>query len=172
MLVGDAIESLAADVAQSLLPELNASSRGRFAEALSKLPTRPTFARAMSYERDVFARGAGRMMSDALKHLGTGEDSLAVRAILAATERKRAMWYEELLAEYGKVIEASKLPLPEANKELQRLEAEVQDSPNPLIRLLMPSIVGTNQKHARIDARIAKLETTLLDTDISAGTTN
>ena len=73
------------------------------------------------------------------------------------------MWLEELLAEYDKVIEASKLPHAEANKELERLEAEVQDSSNPLIQLMMPSLVGTNQRHAKVDALIAELETRLGD---------
>jgi len=175
MLVGDSIESLAADAAQSLLPRLGASSRGRFAEALSKLPTRTTFARAMSYERDVFARGVGPIMTvdrAALRQLGSDEDSPDVRAILAGTKRERTKWFEELLAEYSKLIEASKLPLPEANKEFERLESEVQDSPNPLIRLLMPSVGRANQKHAEVDARIAKLETTLRDANTSAGTSN
>jgi hypothetical protein len=170
MLVGDAIESLAADVAQSLLPKLGASSRGRFAEALSKLPIRTTFARAMIYERELFGRGAGRMLSDALEQLGKGEDSPTVQAILTATKRKQERWLEELLAEYDKITEASKLPLTKANKELARLEAEVQDSPNPLIQLLIPSLVGTNQKHAKVDARIAELETRLRDAETSAGT--
>ena len=71
------------------------------------------------------------------------------------------MWLEELLAEYNKVIEALELPLPEANKELERIEAEVQESSNPLIQLMMPSLVGTNQRHANVDARIAELETRL-----------
>ena len=169
MVVGDAIESLAADVALSLLPKLDASSRDRFAEALSKLPKRTTFTQAMRHERDVFGRGAGKMMSDALEQLGKGEDSPAVRAILAGTEKRQAMWLEELLAEYDKVIEASELPLAEANKNFERIEEEVQDSSNPLIQLMMPSLVGTNQKHARVDARIAKLETRLRDAETSAG---
>jgi hypothetical protein len=161
MLVGDAIESLAANVALSLQPKLDASSRDRFAESLSKLPKRTTFTQAMRYERDVLGRGAGGMMSDVLEQLGKGEDSPAVLAILAETKKQQAMWLEELLAEYDQVIEASELPLPEANKELERLEAEVQESPNPLIRLLMPSLVGTNQRHAIVDALIAELETRL-----------
>jgi len=36
--------------------------------------------------------------------LRKGEDSPAVRAILAGTEKRQAMWLEELLAEYDKVI--------------------------------------------------------------------
>ena len=157
MLVGDTIELLAADVAFSLLPRLNASSCGRFAEAFSTLPPRTTFARAMSYERDLFGRGAGRILSDALEQLGQAEDSPAVQAILTATKSKQEQWLEELLTEYDKVIEASKLPFAEANKELARLEAGVQGSPNPLIQLLMPSFVATNRRHAKVDARTREL---------------
>jgi hypothetical protein len=129
----------------------------------------------MSYERDVFARGVGPILTvdrAALKQLVEDEDSPAVWAILAGTKTEQTMWFEEFLAEYGKLIEASKLPLPEANKEFERLEAEVQDSPNPLIRLLMPAVGGTNQKHARVDTRIEKLETTLRDAETSAGKSN
>lgn len=163
MLVGDQIETLAADVALSLLPKLDAASRGRFAEALSKLPRRVTFARAMRYERDVFGQGAGRMINDSLAQLGKREDSPVVRAILAATKKKQTMWLEALLATYDRVIEASKLPLGEANQKFGRIEQEVQDSSNPLIQLMMPSLVGTNQRHVAVDARVAELEMRLRD---------
>ena len=177
MLRGDSIESLVADTAQSLLPKLGASSRARFAEALSKLPTRTTFARAMSYERDVFAEWMRPIMTveiekarTALKRLGNGDDSPELRAILAGTKKERTQRFEEFLAEYGKTIEASKLPLPEASKEFERLEAAMQDSPNPLIRLLMPGVGGAYQKHAEVEARIVKLESAMRDADTSAGT--
>jgi tRNA A-37 threonylcarbamoyl transferase component Bud32 len=161
MIVGDSIESRAADAALALLPKLDSSSRERFAAALAKLPPRTTFTQAVRNERDIFGRGAGKLMSDALEQLGTEKDSPAVRAVLAGTEEKQAILVEELLAEYDKVIEASTLPLPEADKELARLEEEVQDSSNPLIQLMMPALVGTNQKHAIVDARIAELKTKL-----------
>ncbi len=179
MLVGDSIESLVVDAARSLQPKLGAPSRARFVVALSELPARTTFARAMSYERNVFAEWMRPIMTvetekarTVLKSLGVEDDSPELEAILAGTKKERMQRFEEFHAGYGKMIEASKLPLPEASKEFDRLEKAMQRSSNPLIRLMTPSVGRANEKHAEVDARIEKLEAELRDADTSAGTRN
>lgn len=170
MLVGDSIESLAVDAAQELLPTLDRRSRDRLSEAIVNLPPRATFGKAIMYERDVFAEWLRPIVSDdneeareKLKPMGAINDSADMAAILAETREQRTQWFNELLAAYGDIVKASRLPLPNANQEFIRLEQSFSESPNPLIRLFMPASSRARERHMQIDARLAELQTALQD---------
>jgi len=179
MLVGDAIESLVMDAAEMRLATLDGLSLEQFADALSNLPPRTKFSQAMRYERDVFAEWMRPIMTGdieearkKLKQLGVGSNSGDLVTILSGTKKNRMHRFEEFLAAYGKIIDASKLPLAKAEQEFKRLEASFEESANPLVRLLMPAVGRANERHLEIDSRFAKFEIAVRKAAKSAGKGN
>ena len=169
MLVGDAIESKVIEATEDVMPELDEASLQRLSRSLAKLPARPSLGDAIRYERDIFAEWMRPVMTadadqarEKLKQLGMSE-SAEMDAILAGSKKERSERFDEFVVEYGKLIEAGELPLPAAKKEFQRLEAALEKSSNPLVRMLMPAAGRAFERHTEVDRQFAMLQDALRD---------
>ncbi|QDU96116.1 hypothetical protein [Lignipirellula cremea] len=170
LLVGHALEAQVLNIAEPLLPTLNAQERAQFKAAFEALPAPVEYATAIGYEQ--------RMFGEWLRPLLTGEpqeavarfkeisgqvDPLMLLGIFAGSKEVRLQRFNDFIGEYDKVAKASQLPPEEAKAEMKRLEEALPKSKNALARVMMPAFARSFTNHLELQARIARFKKALQD---------
>jgi hypothetical protein len=167
-LVEIAIARMAADLLASCLPALPPELLRSLDQRLAALPPFATLADAVRMEQRTFGAGYRRKISaapaaerrkivNALLPLDAGEaEAIQLLQGIVTDDAKLAAAFADLDQQYAALAAAAALPLPQQQPALAKLEAQVKEA-NPLVRMVLPAVMGSQQTVAAHDTRMLML---------------